>query len=107
MDDLIGSGFRLVTRVDVQKIPSSLCAVIRGWGGAIVKLEDVGVSRKVDDHVHCVVESDGLLSAWLQRHQAEAAVVRPDNYVFAVAREPSDFELIEAKMREHLLPIGA
>lgn len=31
-------------------------------------------------------EADGVVAAWFQRHQCSAAIVRPDNYVYGVAR---------------------
>jgi 3-(3-hydroxy-phenyl)propionate hydroxylase len=35
-----------------------------------------------------VQERDGLLTAWLNEHAAQAVVARPDHYVYGVATTP-------------------
>ena len=34
-----------------------------------------------------VIEEDGVLAAWFDRHGCRAAIVRPDHYVFGVASD--------------------
>ena len=34
-----------------------------------------------------VIEEDGVLAAWFDRHGCQAAIVRPDHYVFGVASD--------------------
>ncbi|MGV3572703.1 MAG: bifunctional 3-(3-hydroxy-phenyl)propionate/3-hydroxycinnamic acid hydroxylase [Ramlibacter sp.] len=40
------------------------------------------------------VEADGVAEGWLRRHEAVAAIVRPDNYVWALARGADDLEAL-------------
>jgi 3-(3-hydroxy-phenyl)propionate hydroxylase len=42
------------------------------------------------------------LDGWLSRHAASAAVVRPDRYVFGVARELADVDTVLGELRRRL-----
>ena len=35
-------------------------------------------------------ETEGVVAAWMRRYDCHAALVRPDHYVFGVARTPTD-----------------
>lgn len=94
LDELVGSSFRLVlsSSVPVDDVPESLRRRLDELDGAVVALRNDGASRSRGDRQWSIVEADGLLSGWLQQHALIAALVRPDHYVFAVAREMSDFD---------------
>jgi hypothetical protein len=44
----------------------------------------------------------GLYRAWFERHGAVAALVRPDSYVFGIARSPSQASGLVERLREAL-----
>jgi 3-(3-hydroxy-phenyl)propionate hydroxylase len=50
----------------------------------------------------CVVESDGLFAALLERHDAAAIVVRPDRYIYATARNAAALNAAVARLVEQL-----
>ncbi|HSW22656.1 MAG TPA: hypothetical protein VLJ62_07810, partial [Burkholderiaceae bacterium] len=39
-----------------------------------------------------VQETQGVVAAWMRRHQCHAALVRPDHYVFGVASTPAELD---------------
>jgi hypothetical protein len=39
-----------------------------------------------------VIEVEGVVASWFQRHQCSAAIVRPDQYVFGVAANSAELE---------------
>ena len=47
-------------------------------------------------------ETEGVAALWMQRHGVNAALVRPDNYVFASAAHAADAELLFENWRAHL-----
>ena len=96
LDDAAGSGFRLVlgpglTEADVS---GELRQVLARLGGSILVLEPHGVSRRTGPASLAIAETEGVLVQWLKAHGVVAALVRPDHYVFAVARQPADLEAL-------------
>ncbi|TWB87771.1 3-(3-hydroxy-phenyl)propionate hydroxylase [Bradyrhizobium macuxiense] len=91
LDDLVGSQMRLVVRADVDDIPAALCGLMDRLNASVLKLTRSGVSHPVSKREFVIVEGDGLLENWFVRHQLLAVFVRPDNYVFGVARSSSEF----------------
>lgn len=86
MDDLLGSGFLLLLREESQM----------GWMGA----EERGALRRLGGEARAVlpagsvpadpaslVEEASLLRGWLDRHGAQAVLVRPDRHAFGIARD--------------------
>ena len=71
MDERFGRGWRLVLGAGVQAPAVE----------AALTLVQLGTAQ--------VIEKDGVAAAWLGRHQAAAALVRPDHYVFGCAADPS------------------
>lgn len=95
LDDLVGSSFRLAVSQEVtaRDIPRDLQQNLVRLGGSILFLRTGGCSEPLNSNAFSIVETDDVLTAWLQSHQLAAALVRPDHYVFGIARQPS--ELIE------------
>ena len=48
-------------------------------------------------------ELDGVLAGWFDRHGCAAAIVRPDHYVFGVARDVATLTGVLRELRDHLL----
>ena len=47
-------------------------------------------------------EAEGVVALWMQRHGVNAALVRPDHYVFASASNESDAQKLFANWQDHL-----
>jgi 3-(3-hydroxy-phenyl)propionate hydroxylase len=86
MDDVVGAGLRLVTTAGGVKSRDAIIAKAGELGATLVIMADSGSSAADSADLH---ECDGLVRTWLQRHEAIAALVRPDNYVFGVASDIS------------------
>ena len=70
MDAVAGNGWRLVLA------PAAVAPATQGFSGLrVVHLGHEGLS-----------ETEGVAEAWFRRHGCMAALVRPDNYVYGVAR---------------------
>jgi 3-(3-hydroxy-phenyl)propionate hydroxylase len=104
LDDLVGASFRLVVSSDVggNDIPEALRRKLDQLDGDVLSLVDGQASRSHRSRQWSIVEADRLLSTWLHQHGLMAALVRPDHYIFAVAREMSDLnamsDLIDARL---------
>ncbi|UJW29890.1 bifunctional 3-(3-hydroxy-phenyl)propionate/3-hydroxycinnamic acid hydroxylase [Saccharothrix sp. AJ9571] len=90
-DDVVGLGFVLISSVDVTAVPGmhqleSLAAV----GTHLVRVVPAGTT---DLGEHDVVDAEGTYLPYLAKMNAVAALVRPDFYLFGVARD-------EAELRE-------
>ncbi len=72
LDDVLGGGFHLVMEEGFA-LPEGLRQTAVALG--------VGIHRLGSE----LVEQDGLLSGWLQRHGAAAVLIRPDRVVFGHA----------------------
>ncbi len=73
MDDRLGSGWRLFSRSDAGVVAEA--AELPGLRAATLASLD---------------ERDGVLATWFERHRCEAALVRPDHYVFGSVAELRD-----------------
>jgi 3-(3-hydroxy-phenyl)propionate hydroxylase len=104
LDDMVGTSFRLVvsSQIAPRDIPEALRRKVVGLGGAVLSLSDGELSQPTGAGAWSIVEADGLLSAWLRDHGLLAALVRPDHYVFAVARQQNDLNEISDLLERHL-----
>ncbi|CAN5216783.1 bifunctional 3-(3-hydroxy-phenyl)propionate/3-hydroxycinnamic acid hydroxylase [soil metagenome] len=76
LDVVAGTGWRLVLDArHALDLPSDVQADLRKLGVRPIR---IGASDTL-------VEDDGVLAAWFDRHGCRAAIVRPDHYVFGVA----------------------
>lgn len=79
MDEVIGRGWRVVLAPDAD-------AALRDAASAVADARCVALGTDG------FIETDGIAAAWLQRHGAQAAIVRPDHYVYAVAATPAQLD---------------
>jgi 3-(3-hydroxy-phenyl)propionate hydroxylase len=86
LDALAGTGWRLMT-------DGSSAADSDLPGGVVGRLDlrVVRVAPPPSAEADVLVETEGVLSAWFRRHGCTAALVRPDHYVFGVARTHAEF----------------
>jgi hypothetical protein len=49
---------------------------------------------------HC--ETDGVIAAWFDRHQCQAAIVRPDHYVYCTVFELGSLEEIVRGLQKRI-----
>jgi 3-(3-hydroxy-phenyl)propionate hydroxylase len=91
LDTLTGSGWRLV--LDADAAPSL------DLPPAIVDRLKLRIAR-IGAKTGAWHEADGVLRSWFSRHNAWAAIVRPDHYVYATVNS-------EADLRRELESLGA
>jgi 3-(3-hydroxy-phenyl)propionate hydroxylase len=85
LDARLGHGWRLV-------VDETLAAVAVDDGGPRVAVIGDGGLR----------EADGVVRGWLARHDCHAALVRPDHYVFGVARDAAGLDALLGQWRRHM-----
>ena len=103
MDEVLGSGFRLITRQ-----PGSDRS-LRDWfattlAGVHATLDDHGVAHATDalgtSDRALFLDHSGELLQWFDKHQATAVVVRPDHYIFGVASGEDGADVLLRALRE-------
>jgi 3-(3-hydroxy-phenyl)propionate hydroxylase len=82
MDDRFGTGWRLVL------------------DGAL--LAPAAASRLTVVDLAAEPEAEGVVAAWMRRHETHAALVRPDHYVYGVAASPDQLEALLAEWQRAL-----
>jgi 3-(3-hydroxy-phenyl)propionate hydroxylase len=95
MDDVLPPAFLVVSRaVDAQSaLNEEATAMLRRIGGIRVLLRAPGdANQTVPPDVVVLTEQDPLFANWLAESGAVAAVVRPDRYVYGIARTPADLQ---------------
>lgn len=94
LDDLAGTGWRIVTKLPTEQLPPGLVA-LAGRIGILVSIpSDEQVYQKAAQRIQAD-ELDGVLARWFERHGCCAAVVRPDHYVYGVADSgPALYQLV-------------
>jgi len=104
LDDQFGNSFRLITApsVDLHEIPVELQRRLSAIDGKILCLADGKDSCQSGPGVWTIAEADGLLGSWMRDHKLIAALVRPDHYVFAVAKQASDLNAMSGWLDKHL-----
>lgn len=40
----------------------------------------------------CLAETEGVLAGWFEKNACSAALLRPDHYVYGIARSPSELD---------------
>ena len=88
MDDAAGYGWRLVLAPDVERA-NPLSPDRAGWSVVALGAAD---------------DADGVAADWFRRHECVAALVRPDHYVFGVARSESEVAALVSEAQARLQP---
>jgi 3-(3-hydroxy-phenyl)propionate hydroxylase len=101
LDDIAGTGWRIVTDLPVQRLPAGLLPVAAGLG-LLVSLPADEVGFTSGPHRMQTGELDGVVANWLARHRVRAAVVRPDHYVYGVADNGSSLFALVASLKYRL-----
>jgi 3-(3-hydroxy-phenyl)propionate hydroxylase len=87
LDDVVAPRFLLVTataQAQAWLTPQALDLWRRLGGERVV----IGTqARPTDGGIHHLAEQGDLFAGWMTRHGAAAVVVRPDRYVYGIARD--------------------
>ena len=90
LDDVVPAGWTLVLG---DRTDDWLLAATASLEQSIASLRCTVVRISSASKPGTLQETEGVLTAWFERHQCSAAIVRPDHYVYATLR--SQDELIE------------
>ncbi len=92
-DDVVGAGWRLVVAgAEKPALAPASAAWFASIGGQIVT---VGAAGELAD-------ADGTYASWFAKHEAVAALQRPDFYLYGTAGQPADVPGLVASLRAHL-----
>ena len=95
LDTIAGTGFRIVTD-DASMTTGLSDATLARLGMQLVHIAANAGARNEDGQspngIVSVIEVEGVVDSWFQRHQCSAAIVRPDHYVFGVATNKEELE---------------
>jgi 3-(3-hydroxy-phenyl)propionate hydroxylase len=77
MDSVLGNGWRLIIAAGADLS-----------GAAQAQTQTLALrTLRLGDTPGSVAEADGVMTNWFQTHQCQAALVRPDHYVFGTAHD--------------------
>jgi len=86
LDAAAGTGWRLVLdERSALRLPADMKADLSRLGARLIRVRSAAAIDR--DDCDTVVEEDGVLADWFDRHGCHAAIVRPDHYVFGVAND--------------------
>jgi len=87
-DAVVGDGWRVIF-ADQQTLSPALSDALRRRAMRVVQLRTDARSTPAEGHQdpRCVVELDRVLEMWFSKFECIAAVVRPDHYVYGVAKD--------------------
>jgi 3-(3-hydroxy-phenyl)propionate hydroxylase len=87
LDELAGTGWRIVTDMRTDELPAALPGLAASLGTLVTLAPDAGAHAHEQGWI-AAAELDGVVAGWFDRHKCRAAVVRPDHYVYGVAGSP-------------------
>jgi 3-(3-hydroxy-phenyl)propionate hydroxylase len=90
LDTVAGDGFRVVAS-DASLFDASASRDFDITRVLVTSGCSDGATQPSGAYV-AVSEVDGVVAAWMQRHQCAAAIVRPDHYVFGVAASRAELD---------------
>jgi 3-(3-hydroxy-phenyl)propionate hydroxylase len=87
LDDVAGTGWRILTDLGADELPSGLAESAAAIGTLIrVAPGEQEFAAEAGGGVR-TSELDGVLARWFERHGCRAVVVRPDHYVYGGAAD--------------------
>jgi 3-(3-hydroxy-phenyl)propionate hydroxylase len=95
LDELAGTGWRIVTNLRTAALPPGLAAFAARLGSVVCIPADAE-AYALGPHGFETAELDGVLARWFERHGACAALVRPDHYVYGVAADGAALYVLAA-----------
>ena len=95
LDALTGTGWRLV--LDARAAPDV------GEAGRGLDLRTIAIAPAQGPD-GALVERDGVVAAWFDRHGCRAAIVRPAHYVYGTARDADALTRLVAELAARLAP---
>jgi 3-(3-hydroxy-phenyl)propionate hydroxylase len=114
LDDAIAPGFLIAARdpAILGKLTPASRALWQSIGGTavIITPSDRQSAAACKPPDHCaqslphkhVIEADGLFTALLEQHGAAAVLVRPDRYIYAMARDADALDAAVARLNDQL-----
>src|SRR5262249_26107277 len=105
LDDVLPSRFLIVaTTADaLAGMAPAAHAIWRRLGGERVVLQSPDrAAGPVGDGVRALTETNGLFANWAKSYGGTAAVVRPDRYVFGLARDAAELNRLVADVHRHV-----
>jgi 3-(3-hydroxy-phenyl)propionate hydroxylase len=101
LDELAGTGWRIVTNLRAAALPPGLAAFAARLGSVVCIPADAQ-AYSLGPHGFETAELDGVLARWFERHGACAALVRPDHYVYGVAADGAALYALAAGLAARL-----
>ena len=92
LDDLAGSGMRLVAVPDAEPPGEGLSDAMTTIGGSVLAIGEAAGR----------IECDDVIRDWMTKHSARYALVRPDNYVFGIAADAETAKALVAEAHDLL-----
>lgn len=99
LDKIAGSGWRLFVDGRGDLAPEAFAEDARQMDLTVMRLLPKSTDCKRGDVLQ---EKDGVMAAWFNRHGVQAALVRPDHYVFATAKSAEDLKRQLCELRSLL-----
>lgn len=94
LDEVLGRGFCVIAREPLAATPAlTAFADWADWAALGGRVHVLG--RDLDD-------ADGALAAWLDARDAAAVLLRPDRYVYGLAKAPADLPALIDQLRADL-----
>ncbi|MDD7938589.1 bifunctional 3-(3-hydroxy-phenyl)propionate/3-hydroxycinnamic acid hydroxylase [Actinomycetospora lutea] len=104
LDQVVGHPAHLLLDARRVTLADDLLAVLADAGVRVVALHEAGTASPAAPDPGHVVDAEGTHLAWLAAHDAVAAAVRPDFYVFGTATDPGAADTLA---RELAAALGA
>jgi 3-(3-hydroxy-phenyl)propionate hydroxylase len=95
LDQTLTPGFRLIVSRDAAKLPSIALGALPSI--TIARISDAKSQAFEEPEARLFVETENVASSWFERHNAVAALLRPDNYVYGTV---SDITLVPTLLKE-------
>ncbi len=105
LDTITGSGFRIAIRDAFLLNTLRRGDLIAQLGATVIRFGAVTSARAATDAI-TVEECDGVTTRWFEQHQCQAALVRPDHYVYGVAAGAQRLEALLEEICTRMAPLN-